>query len=123
MAIKQFNRSESRTKRHRRIRRNLVGSADKPRLSVYRSLTNIYAQLIDDRERVTLASASSMRMEVKAADGESRKIAQARLVGEAIAEAAKAKGISKVVFDRGGFLYHGRVKALAVAARAAGLEF
>ena len=123
MAIKQFNRSEQRAARHRRIRRDMVGTADKPRLSVYRSLTNIYAQLIDDRARVTLASASSMRLEVKPAEGESRKIAQAREVGRVIAEAAKEKGISKVIFDRGGFLYHGRVKALATAARAAGLDF
>ena len=123
MAIKAFNRREQRVKRHRRIRRNVAGTAEKPRLSVYRSLTNIYAQLIDDRARVTLASASSMKLKVKPAEGESRKVAQAREVGRTIAEAAKAKGISTVVFDRGGFLYHGRVKALAVAARDAGLEF
>jgi large subunit ribosomal protein L18 len=123
MAIKPFNRREQRLKRHSRIRRKIVGTAEKPRLSVYRSLTNIYAQLIDDRARVTLASASSMKLEVKQAEGESRKVAQAREVGRTIAEAAKAKGISAVIFDRGGFLYHGRVKALAVAARDAGLEF
>ncbi len=123
MAIKPFNRRETRIKRHRRIRSSVSGTAEKPRLCVYRSLTNIYAQLIDDRARITLLSASSMKLDVKPAEGESRKVAQAREVGRTIAEAAKEKGINKVVFDRGGFLYHGRVKALAVAARDAGLEF
>ena len=123
MAIRSFPRKQQRQKRHRRIRKHLSGSAARPRLSIYRSLTNIYAQLIDDEQRVTLASASSLKVDAKAGEGESRKIAMAREVGKTIAEAAQAKGIKSVVFDRGGFLFHGRVKALAEAAREAGLEF
>ncbi|MCB1958891.1 MAG: 50S ribosomal protein L18, partial [Rhodocyclaceae bacterium] len=96
---------------------------NRPRLSVYRSLTNIYAQLIDDEQRVTLASANSLKLTTAPGEGESQKMASAREVGKIIAEAAQAKGIKSVVFDRGGFLYHGRVKALAEAARKAGLEF
>ena len=123
MAIKPFDRKGQRTKRHRRIRKLISGSAERPRLSVYRSLTNIYAQVIDDRSRVTMASANSLKLTVEPGEGESRKVAQARAVGKAIAEAAIAKGITEVAFDRGGFLYHGRVKALAEAAREAGLKF
>ncbi len=123
MAIKPFNRKLQRAKRHRRIRSQLAGTSDRPRLSVYRSLSNIYAQLIDDDQRVTLASASSLKMATDPQEGESRRMAQARVVGEVIAEAAKSKGIKAVVFDRGGFLFHGRVKALANAARKAGLDF
>ena len=123
MAIKTYNRKKQRQKRHVRIRKHLAGTADRPRLSVYRSLTNIYVQLIDDNGRVTLASANSLKMESAPGDGESRRIAQAKAVGKNIAEAAQAKGIKAVVFDRGGFLFHGRVKALADAAREAGLDF
>jgi len=123
MAIKTFARKQQRAKRHRRIRKHLGGTAERPRLSVYRSLTNMYAQVIDDRARVTLASANSLKLDVTPAEGESPKVAQARAVGKAIAEAAQAKGIKQVAFDRAGFLFHGRVKALADAAREAGLEF
>ncbi len=123
MAIKPFDRKGQRIKRHRRIRKHVGGSAERPRLAVYRSLTNIYAQVIDDRSRVTMASANSLKLTVEPGEGETRKVAQARAVGKAIAEAAIAKGIKEVAFDRGGFLYHGRVKALAEAAREAGLEF
>ncbi|MBM4116969.1 50S ribosomal protein L18 [bacterium] len=123
MAVKAFDRKAQRAKRHQRIRKDLSGSAERPRLSVYRSLTNIYAQLIDDKQRVTLASASSLKLKATPKAGESARMASARAVGEAIAEAAKAQGITSVVFDRGGFLFHGRVKALAEAARRAGLEF
>ena len=123
MAIKTFARKQQRAKRHRRIRKHLGGTAERPRLSVYRSLTNMYAQVIDDRSRVTLASANSLKMEITPVEGESPKVAQARAVGKAIAEAAQAKGIKQVAFDRAGFLFHGRVKALADAAREAGLEF
>jgi large subunit ribosomal protein L18 len=123
MAIKPFDRKGQREKRHRRIRKHLAGSADRPRLAVYRSLTNIYAQVIDDRSRLTMASANSLKIEAEPGKGETRKLAQARAVGTAIAEAALAKGIKEVAFDRGGFLFHGRVKALADAARKAGLEF
>lgn len=123
MSIKTFDRKLQRSKRHHRIRRNVAGTSERPRLSVYRSLTNIYAQLIDDEQRVTLASANSLKLGAAAGEGESSKMAGAREVGKVIAEAAQAKGITSVVFDRGGFLYHGRVKALAEAARKAGLEF
>jgi large subunit ribosomal protein L18 len=123
MAIKPFNRKLQRAKRHTRIRKYVAGTAARPRLSVYRSLTNIYVQLIDDEQRVTLASVSSLKQDIASSDGESRKMAQAKFVGKAIADVAQEKGIKTVVFDRGGFLYHGRIKALADAARAAGLEF
>ncbi len=123
MAIKTYNRKKQRQKRHVRIRKHLTGTAERPRLSVYRSLTNIYVQLIDDNGRVTLASANSLKLESAPGEGESRRIAQAKAVGKNIAEAAQAKGIKAVVFDRGGFLFHGRVKALADAAREAGLDF
>ena len=123
MAIKPCNRKALRAKRHRRIRKHLAGTSSRPRLTIYRSLTNIYAQLIDDDQRVTLLSTNSMKMQVEAEDGVSRKIAQAKQVGKAIAEEAQGKGIKAVVFDRAGFLYHGRVRALAEAAREAGLEF
>lgn len=123
MAIKTYNRKKQRQKRHTRIRKHLAGTAERPRLSVYRSLTNIYAQLIDDDGRVTLASANSLKLAATPGDGESLRMAQARAVGRTIAEAAQAKGIKSVVFDRCGFLYHGRVKAMANAAREAGLDF
>jgi len=123
MAIKPFDRKSQRSKRHRRIRKTIGGNAERPRLAVYRSLTQIYAQVIDDRSRVTMASANSLKIEAEPVKGETRKLAQARAVGTAIAEAALAKGIKEVAFDRGGFLFHGRVKALADAAREAGLEF
>ncbi len=123
MAIKSFARKQQRSKRHRRVRKHLGGTPERPRLAVYRSLTNMYAQVIDDRARVTLASANSLKMDVTPAKGETPKVAQARAVGKAIAEAAQAKGIKQVAFDRAGFLFHGRVKALADAARKAGLEF
>ena len=123
MAIKPFNRKKQRSKRHRRIRKHMAGTAERPRLSVYRSLNHIYAQLVDDVQRVTLAQASSLKADVTPAEGETQGVAQARQVGRAIAEAAKAQGIENVIFDRGGFLFHGRVKALADAARETGLKF
>jgi large subunit ribosomal protein L18 len=110
-------RNEIRQRIHTRIRRKLSGTAERPRLSVYRSLDHIYAQVIDDVNGVTLASASTIKMKT------SGNVAAAKEIGKAVAEAAQAKGIKQVVFDRGGFLYHGRVKALADAAREAGLEF
>ena len=102
--------------RHERIRKQIIGTKDIPRLNVYRSNNNIYAQIIDDENGVTLASASSMKMK-----GNNTEIAAK--VGEAVAKEAKKAKITKVVFDRGGYLYHGRVKALADAARENGLEF
>jgi large subunit ribosomal protein L18 len=114
-----------RVRVHTRIRLKLRGSQERPRLAVFRSLKHIYAQVIDDREGRTLVAASSGEKksggEKKA--GKGGNLAGAKEIGKLIAERAKAKGISKVVFDRGGYLYHGRVKALADAAREAGLEF
>ena len=114
--IKKESRNEMRKVRHERIRKQIIGTKDIPRLNVYRSNTNIYAQIIDDENGVTLASASSMKMK-----GNNTEIAAK--VGEAVAKEAKKAKITKVVFDRGGYLYHGRVAALADAARANGLEF
>lgn len=114
--IKKESRNEMRKVRHERIRKQIIGTKDIPRLNVYRSNKNIYAQLIDDESGVTLAEASSIKM-----DGNTVEVAS--LVGKEIAEKAKKAKISKVVFDRGGYLYHGRVKALADAARSNGLEF
>ena len=115
--IKTVDRASARAKRKTRIRAKISGTPSVPRLAVYRSNTNIYAQLIDDVNRVTLCSASTLKSEMKS------NIEGAKAVGAAIAEAAKAKGITKVVFDRSGYLYHGRIQALAEAAREAGLEF
>jgi len=118
--IRKTSRNVIRTRIHRRIRRKLAGTAERPRLCVYRSLHHIYAQVIDDAAGMTLASASSAEKGAKASGGN---VAGAKVVGKLLAERAKEKGIGKVVFDRGGYLYHGRVKALADAAREAGLEF
>ena len=117
--ITQTKRNAIRQRIHARIRQKMAGTAARPRLNVYRSLTNIYAQVIDDQNGVTLASASSLALKLKTGGN----IAAAKEIGKAVAEAATAKGVKKVVFDRGGFLYHGRIKALADAAREAGLEF
>ena len=114
--VKKENRNEMRKIRHERIRKNIIGTKDVPRLNVYRSNKNIFASLIDDENGVTLTSASSLDM-----NGNNTSVASA--VGEAIAKKAKDLKIKKVVFDRGGYLYHGRVKALADAARENGLEF
>ena len=112
-------RDEARQKRHRRLRARIAGTADRPRLAVYRSLSQIYAQVIDDRSGRTLVAASSL--EGKA--GKAKKSEAAKAVGAKIAEKAKAAGIEEVIFDRGGYRYHGRVKALADAARSNGLRF
>lgn len=117
------SRSVSRERRHVRVRRKVAGSEQRPRLSVYRSLAEIYVQVIDDLAGATLVSASSVDHELRSKVNGLKKIEQARLVGQAVAERAKAKGIRQVVFDRGGFRYMGRVKALADAAREGGLEF
>jgi large subunit ribosomal protein L18 len=110
----------TRQRVHDRIRKKLQGTAERPRLNVYRSLNHIYVQVIDDLHGKTLVSASSSEGEGKKTGGN---VAAAKSVGKAIAERAKAKGITKVVFDRGGYIYHGRVKALADAAREGGLQF
>jgi large subunit ribosomal protein L18 len=110
---------QRRIKRHRRLRNRVFGTPERPRLSVFRSSANVYAQIIDDTQGHTLVAASSL----EEATGAGTKSEQARKVGELVADRAKAAGIGKVVFDRGGFLYHGRVKAVADGARANGLEF
>ena len=114
------SRNDRRVKRHERVRKNLYGTPEKPRLCVYRSNKNISAQIIDDVNGVTLASASSLD---KAIEGYGGNVAAATAVGKLVAERAKAKGIENVVFDRGGYLYHGRVQALAEGAREGGLKF
>jgi large subunit ribosomal protein L18 len=116
-------KTASLARRHRRVRGKVTGTADRPRLAVTRTNTNIYAQLIDDVAGVTLASASSIDADVKSAAKSAADTGAAKLVGEAIGKRAQEKGIKTVVFDRGGRLYHGRVKALADGARDAGLEF
>lgn len=119
--ITKNSKNETRTKVHVRIRRKLQGTAERPRLSVYRSLNHIYVQVIDDLNGVTLVSANSNEKAGSKKSGGN--VASAKEIGKAVAERARAKGITKVVFDRGGYLYHGRVKALAEAAREAGLQF
>ena len=116
-------KSMAREYRHKRVRKHLSGTPERPRLSVYRSVENIYAQVIDDVNGVTLASASTIDAKVRASLEGKAKIEQAKVVGQALAERALDAGIKTVVFDRGGFKYHGRVKALADASREAGLEF
>ncbi len=118
MTVKAFDRRSARTRRHKRVRVHIAGNAERPRLAVFRSLHHIYAQLIDDESGRTLAAASTLELKGKAND-----LAAAQKVGEAIAKKAAAAGLKAVVFDRGGFLYHGRIRAVADAARKAGLEF
>ncbi|MBN2550609.1 MAG: 50S ribosomal protein L18 [Anaerolineales bacterium] len=117
------SRSSARERRHIRVRKHLAGTPERPRLNVFRSVAEIYAQVIDDEAGHTLVSASSIDHELRAKAAGLKKTEQARLVGKALAERAKAQGIQKVVFDRGGYRYIGRVKALADAAREGGLEF
>jgi large subunit ribosomal protein L18 len=112
---------ERRIRRHRRVRKKVRGTAERPRLSVFRSLKHIYAQIINDEEGQTLVAASSLSPEIRGMQGTKTDIARA--VGRLIAQKALEKGITKVVFDRGGYKYHGRVKALAEGAREAGLLF
>jgi large subunit ribosomal protein L18 len=121
--VRKLSRDQHRQRVHQRVRMRVEGTAERPRLAIYRSLDHIYAQVIDDRSGRTLVSASSI-------DGESKKnmkgggnVAAAKVIGKLVAERAKAAGVNKVVFDRGGYKYHGRVKALADAAREAGLQF
>ncbi|ADQ06747.1 MULTISPECIES: 50S ribosomal protein L18 [Caldicellulosiruptor] len=120
---KKVNRNEKRLIRHKRIRKKVFGTSERPRLCVYKSLKYIYAQIIDDEKGHTLVAASSLEPEIKSRLSSTKSIEAAEYVGKVIAERAKEKGITKVVFDRGGYPYHGRVKALAEAARQAGLEF
>jgi large subunit ribosomal protein L18 len=119
--ISKVQKNERRIRIHTRIRRQVRGAAERPRLAVYRSVKHIYAQIIDDREGKTLVSASSAEKNSPVKSGGN--VAGAKELGKLIAGRTKEKGITKVVFDRGGYLYHGRIKALAEAAREAGLEF
>ena len=118
--IKKLEKKEIRNRIHKRIRRKLSGTAERPRLAVFRSVAHIYAQVIDDAAGATVVSASSVDKGGKTNGGN---VAAAKAIGKLVAERAKEKGIKSVVFDRGGYQYHGRVKALADAAREAGLEF
>ena len=117
------DRGKARETRHRRIRLRVRGTALRPRLSVFRSLKHIYAQLVDDETGRTLVAASNLSPELRGRLMTGGNVAAAKLVGELVAQKATAAGIQQVVFDRGGYQYHGRVKALAEAARAAGLQF
>ena len=114
------DKNKTRQKRHLRVRNRVAGTAQRPRLNVFRSLKHIYAQVIDDEKGITLAAASSVEKDFNGTGGN---IAAAKAVGTAIAKKALEKGISEVVFDRGGYIYHGRVAALAQAAREGGLKF
>jgi large subunit ribosomal protein L18 len=117
--ISPRKRNEIRLRVHDRIRAKMQGTTERPRLNVYRSLNHIYVQLIDDSQGVTIVSASTVAAKTKTGGN----VAAAKEIGKLVAERAQEKGIKKVVFDRGGYLYHGRIKALADAAREAGLEF
>ena len=121
--FKKADKKALRAKRHLRVRKKISGTPERPRLSVYRSEKNIYAQIIDDTNRVTLVAASSLEADVKGAVNHTGNKEAAKLVGQLVAKKAVEKGITEVVFDRGGYLYHGRIKELAEAAREAGLKF
>ncbi|MBR3308701.1 MAG: 50S ribosomal protein L18 [Lachnospiraceae bacterium] len=121
--ISKKSRTKIREKKHMKLRNRFKGTAERPRLAVYRSNMHMYAQIIDDIAHVTLVSASTVQKDVKAELEKTNDVAAAAYLGKVIAERAKEKGITTVVFDRGGYIYHGKVKALADAAREAGLEF
>ena len=123
LSVRRLSKNQHRKRVHDRVRTRISGTAERPRLCVYRSVGHIYAQVIDDRSGRTLVSASSVDKETKKNLKGGGNVASAKAIGKAIAERAKAAGVSKVVFDRGGYKYHGRVKALADAAREAGLQF
>jgi len=120
--LTQLSKNDTRQRVHERIRRKMLGSSERPRLNIYRSLNHIYAQVIDDMDGRTIVSASSAEGS-KTQRRTGGNVAAAKEVGKTVAQRAKEKGITKVVFDRGGYLYHGRIKALADAAREAGLQF
>ena len=121
--INKIDKNKERLRRHARVRKKVSGTAETPRLSVYRSLNHIYAQIIDDVKGVTLCSASTMEKDVKSKVEGLNKTDAAKVVGKSVAEKAIALGVKQVVFDRGGYLYTGRVQALADGAREAGLDF
>lgn len=118
----RFNKNANRIARHKRVRKNLSGTPERPRLSMYKSNANIYAQIIDDVNGVTLVSASTLDKDLKG-DGVGSNVESAKKVGELVAKRALDKGIEEVVFDRSGYIYHGKVKELAESARQAGLKF
>lgn len=120
---KAKRKRDRRHRAHRRLRRSVSGTPERPRLAVFKSLKYTYAQLIDDLEGRTVAQASSAEKDIQAAAKDGKRLDAARLVGEAIAERAKKVGVEKVVFDRGGYIYHGRVRQVAEGARNKGLEF
>lgn len=121
--LKRADRNSLRQRRHLRLRRRMAGGATRPRLAVFRSLSHIYAQIVDDAKSQTLAAASTRDAELRESLKGKRKSEVSKLVGALLAKRAAAKGITRVVFDRGGYAYHGRVKALADGAREGGLEF
>ena len=121
--VRKLSKDQHRQRVHARVRTRVAGTSERPRLAVYRSLDHIYAQVIDDRSGKTVASASSVDSESKKSLKGGGNVAAAKVIGKLVAERAKAAGVNKVVFDRGGYKYHGRVKALADAAREAGLQF
>ena len=121
--VRKLSKDAHRRRVHARVRSRLVGTPERPRLNVYRSVAHIYVQVIDDRSGRTIVSASSVDKETKKGLKGGGNIASAKAVGKIVAERAKAAGVTQVVFDRGGYKYHGRVKALADAAREAGLKF
>lgn len=121
--IKKVSRQEVRVKKHMKIRNKISGTSERPRLAVYRSNMHIYAQIIDDVKGITIVAASTVEKAIKDTLDKTNDVAAAEAVGKAVAEKATAKGIESVVFDRGGFIYHGKIKALADAAREAGLKF
>jgi len=121
--ISALDRAQERDRIHRRIRKKIAGTSARPRLCVFRSLNHMYAQVVDDSQGKTLASASTRDKDIRAEAGKGGNVTAAKAVGKAIAERARAEGIESVVFDRGGYIYHGRVKALADAARESGLKF
>lgn len=123
LPIRKISRNAHRLRIHRCVRRRVAGTADRPRLAVFRSLKHIYAQVIDDRTGRTLVSASTLDRQVRQQVRNGGNVAAAKIVGRVVAERARAAGIERVVFDRGGYKYHGRVQALADAAREAGLQF
>lgn len=121
--ISKGDKNKARLKRHLRVRKKINGTTERPRLSVFRSAKHMYAQIIDDSKGVTIAAASTLEKDFLGSEENGGNVEAARKVGEAIAKRAKEQGIDKIVFDRGGYLYHGRIQALADAAREAGLEF
>lgn len=123
MAVKQIDRERSRIKRKMRIRKKVYGTPERPRLTIFRSDKHIYAQVVDDTRGITVAATSTLSPDFKEHEKPKGKVESAKLIGQLIARKAQATGVSKVVFDRNGFMYHGRIKALADSAREAGLDF